>query len=201
MDIKYANACSYSSRRGGGDFPSAASRASQGGLGHQASWGQPGPHGGKDTEASKREVTLGFVTFLFCGIASLVCWQSLLGMLPYIELHAYGGAPYGNSILGIYQLGCIAVQIAFILFIDAMKPGMIVAAILCDATLAAILPLVLTGCTYTVSLTLFHFIALGFGVCAGVVSGGSIALASSVPFGFIGSFSMGRCNSCCCSGC
>ncbi|OEH77933.1 hypothetical protein cyc_01083 [Cyclospora cayetanensis] len=156
-------------------------------------WGFPKlPPPDEAAKVLPREVAFGFVTFLFCGIASLVCWQSLLGMLPYIEQHAYGGAPYGNSVLGIYQLGCIAVQVAFILFIDAMKPGMLVAAIVLDAALALLLPLVLSRCTHTLSIALFHCIALGFGVCAGVVSGGAIALASSVPFGFIGSFSMGQ---------
>ncbi|PFH32195.1 hypothetical protein BESB_021360 [Besnoitia besnoiti] len=141
---------------------------------------------------TERDRFAGFLTFLICGVASLSCWQFLLSMTPYIEMTFFDSAPIGNSLLGVYQVGCIFVQLVLMFLVDSMQPWIVISATVFDAVLAIVFPLVVTLGPPVAKTALMHIVALLFGASAGVMCGGSISVASAMPYNFIGSFSMGQ---------
>ncbi|EPR59898.1 nucleoside transporter protein [Toxoplasma gondii GAB2-2007-GAL-DOM2] len=146
----------------------------------------------KSCPFTERDRVAGFLTFLVCGVASLSCWQFLLSMTPYIEMTFFQSTPIGNSLLGVYQVGCICVQLVLMFLVDSMQPWIVILATLVDAGLAVTFPLVVTLVPDVAKAALMHIVSLLFGVSAGVICGGSIPVASAMPYNFIGSFSMGQ---------
>ncbi|CBZ51026.1 conserved hypothetical protein [Neospora caninum Liverpool] len=155
--------------------------------------GEPPCHGVETScPFTARDHFAGFLTFLICGVCSLSCWQFLLSMTPYIEMTFFDSTPIGNSLLGVYQIGCICVQLVLMFIVDSMQPWIVIAAAIVDAGLAVLFPLVVTVAPNSSKAALMHVVSLLFGVSAGVICGGSIPVASAMPYNFIGSFSMGQ---------
>lgn len=139
-----------------------------------------------------RDRLSGFFTFLICGIASLTCWQFLLSMTPYIEMTFFGSTPIGNSLLGVYQVGCICVQLILMFVVESMQPCIVISAALFDGVLALMFPLIISCSPPGSMAPLVHIVSFFFGASAGVICGGSISVASAMPYNFIGAFSVGK---------
>lgn len=141
---------------------------------------------------TSRDHLSGFLTFLICGIASLICWQFLLSMTPYIEMTFFGATPIGNSLLGVYQVGCICVQLLLMFVVESMQPCIVISAAVLDGMLALLFPLIISYGPHGSMAALMHVVSFFFGVSAGVICGGSISVASAMPYNFIGAFSVGK---------
>ncbi|PHJ15074.1 nucleoside transporter protein [Cystoisospora suis] len=141
---------------------------------------------------TSRDRLSGFLTFLICGIASLICWQFLLSMTPYIEMTFFGATPIGNSLLGVYQVGCICVQLLLMFVVESMQPCIVICAAVLDGVLALLFPLIISCGSRGSMAALMHVVSFFFGLSAGVICGGSISVASAMPYNFIGAFSVGQ---------
>ncbi|KAL8436699.1 hypothetical protein ACSSS7_001524 [Eimeria intestinalis] len=127
-------------------------------------------------------------TFFLLGWCSLFAWNNILYMLPYITEQFLDGWDAGNSLLGVFQVGNLSVQL-FLLAFGSVYERWFYISLPLGSVLSGALAVVVTYGSVRLRIALLHVLCLLFGGCSGFLNGSGFSFAALMPDNEVGVFS------------
>ncbi|KAL8455854.1 hypothetical protein Emag_000428 [Eimeria magna] len=124
-------------------------------------------------------------TFFLLGWCSLFAWNNILYMLPYITAQFLDGWDAGNSLLGVFQVGNLSIQL-FLLAFGSVYERWFYISLLLGSVLSAALAVVVTYGSVRLRIALLHVLCLFFGGCSGLLNGSGFSFAALMPDNEVG---------------
>ncbi|PFH32893.1 nucleoside transporter protein [Besnoitia besnoiti] len=142
---------------------------------------------------SKSESLLCSFFFVVAGLQSLLAWCMTLNLGPYMTNNFFEGEDYGNTLLAMFQVGCMLVQIALLKFRNAppkrwyfyVAGGVNIVTFIIYTPLVAYLPT--RG-----AIACIHLVCFFLGIGSGLLQGGGFPYSCSLPSNFAGFMSAGQ---------
>ncbi|CDJ28676.1 LOW QUALITY PROTEIN: CG31911-PA, related [Eimeria mitis] len=129
--------------------------------------------------------------FFFLGMSSLFAWNNVLYLLPYVTEHFLDGYDAGNSLLGVFQVGNLTVQV-LLMFVGTVRErwlhlGLFLGSIMCGV----FGPCVIYGSVQT-RIALVHVLCFLLGSGSGFVQGSGFSYGAIMPVNQVGVYSAGQ---------
>lgn len=131
--------------------------------------------------------------FISLGLNSLMAWNLTLNLTPYFSRLFFEGADWGNTLLAMFQTGCLSTQVFLLtrrgppsrrwFFIAAGALNLVIFTVL--TPIVAYLPVKSAS-------ALLHISCLILGVASGILQGAGYAYAGLLPQNFTTQLSMGQ---------
>ncbi|CDJ64293.1 hypothetical protein, conserved [Eimeria necatrix] len=129
--------------------------------------------------------------FFFLGMSSLFAWNNVLYLLPYMTEQFLEGWDAGNSLLGVFQVGNLLVQV-FLMFAGSLKEIWLHLGLFLGSVMCGVLgPCVIYGPLNT-RIALLHALCLVLGSGSGLVQGSGFSYAAVMPVNQVGVYSAGQ---------
>ncbi|CDJ39925.1 hypothetical protein, conserved [Eimeria tenella] len=129
--------------------------------------------------------------FFFLGMSSLFAWNNVLYLLPYMTEQFLDGWDAGNSLLGVFQVGNLAVQV-FLMFAGSLKEIWLHLGLFLGSVMCGVLgPCVIYGPLNT-RIALLHALCLVLGSGSGLVQGSGFSYGAVMPVNQVGVYSAGQ---------
>ncbi|KAL8449882.1 hypothetical protein Emed_002845 [Eimeria media] len=138
-----------------------------------------------DAQPTCNESWLIRITYFVLGWCSLFAWNNILYMLPYITDQFLDGWDAGNSLLGVYQVGNLSVQL-FLLAFGSTYERWFYISLVTGSVLSAALAVVVTYGSVRLRIALLHVLCLFFGGCGGLLNGSGFSFAALMPDNQVG---------------
>ncbi|KFH14082.1 nucleoside transporter protein [Toxoplasma gondii MAS] len=148
---------------------------------------------GKAPGMSRSDFVLAASFFLIAGVNSLIAWNVTLNLNPYFSTHCFSGNEWGNTLLAMFQLACMCIQIYLLKFGSggAKKSYFFFAGIVNAITFTIFTPLVVY-LPESAAVACMHICCFFLGIGSGVLQGGGFPYAASLPYNFCGFISTGQ---------
>lgn len=147
--------------------------------------------GSSKVDLSRYERWVASITFFFLGMCSIFAWSNILYVMPYVTTQFFDGWDAGNSLLGVYQLGNLTIQLLLLIWGPLherwLHLGLFLGSILC----AAFGPCVIYG-SFGTRIAMLHVLCLLLGSGSGFVQGSGVSVAAILPVNQISIYSAGQ---------
>lgn len=157
-------------------------------------WNDCSPFPGKREEPrlARNDFWLAVAVFVLIGLNSLMAWNVMLNLAPYMAASYFEGRNYGNTFLACFQGTCVSVQVALIYFKCKPKTFLFYAGAAINIVAFLAVTPAASSCEQRTAAITIHLICLFWGAASGLLQGAGYAYAGALPVNFAVFLSAGQ---------